>query len=90
MFKKHKKEEFQAQVEPNEITEIIEKNDIQVKPQQSFSLKVRVKKINKKTTTFRLPKIELLEQNSNRISLAETNKNKHSADFMEKYFLILV
>ena len=43
-------------------------------------------KINKKTTTFRLPKIELLEQNSNRISLTETNKNKHSADFMEKYF----
>ncbi|MEC7143845.1 MAG: DNA translocase FtsK 4TM domain-containing protein [Pseudomonadota bacterium] len=87
LFKKHKKEEFQAQVEPNEITEIIEKNDIQVKPQQSFFFESESKKINKKTTTFRLPKIELLEQNSNRISLAETNKNKHSADFMEKILL---
>ena len=87
LFKKHKKEEFQAQVEPNEITEIIEKNDIQVKPQQSFFFESESKKINKKTTTFRLPKIELLEQNSNRISLTETNKNKHSADFMEKILL---
>ena len=87
LFKKHKKEEFQAQVEPNEITGIIEKNDIQVKPQQSFFFESESKKINKKTTTFRLPKIELLEQNSNRISLTETNKNKHSADFMEKILL---
>ena len=87
LFKKHKKEEFQTQVEPNEITEIIEKNDIQVKPQQSFFFESESKKINKKTTTFRLPKIELLEQNSNRISLTETNKNKHSADFMEKILL---
>ena len=87
LFKKHKKEEFQAQDEPNEITEIIEKNDIQEKPQQSFFFESESKKINKKTTTFRLPKIELLEQNSNRISLTETNKNKHSADFMEKILL---
>ena len=87
LFKKHKKEEFQAQVEPNEITEIIEKNDIQVKPQQSFFFESESKKINKKTTNFRLPKIELLEQNYNRISLTETNKNKHSADFMEKILL---
>ena len=87
LFKKHKKEEFQAQDEPNEITEIIERNDIQEKPQQSFFFESESKKINKKTTTFRLPKIELLEQNSNRISLTETNKNKHSADFMEKILL---
>ncbi len=63
-----------------------EKSEEPKKPQQSFFFEnEKIKSPSK--VSFKLPRVELLEQNKSKINLSDPGKNNHTAEFMEKVLL---
>ena len=63
-------------------------NEIEKKPQQSFTFEKATNNLTVSSKTlFRLPSIELLEKNSSKININEINKNRPNSEFMEKILL---
>ena len=67
-----------------------EKNEINIKPQQSFSFDTETSYQSESTLTkmkYKLPNINYLEKNLEKLSISEANKDLPDASFMEKILL---
>ena len=67
-----------------------EKNEINIKPQQSFSFDAETSYQSESTLTkmkYKLPNINYLEKNLEKLSISEANKDLPDASFMEKILL---
>ena len=85
IFKKKEKIELSTNLSNNQFEEIQAK-----KPQQSFLFETKKKEIKETTQLkikYKLPSIDFLENSTSKPSLLDANKNRPSAEFMEKILL---
>ena len=88
LFYFFKKKDFQNKIIPETEINITQYEPSLEKTQQSFTFnKGEIKIKTKEKTIFKLPSIDLLEKNTNKINKDDLTKNRPNEEFMEKILL---